>query len=113
MQKCLAIGLGANILDQNKMKGGGATTPPLPVEGLIKINKVLRVHFASLKALYICSNKNICISIRIVHRNVTCNWKTVKKGTTQGSVSGPYLFIIFLNDLDVKIGAEPAIIMCR
>ena len=49
---------------------------------------------------------------RIVHRNVTCNWKTVNKGTTQGSVSGPYLFIIFLNDLDVKIGAEPASIKC-
>ena len=27
-------------------------------------------------------------------------------------MSGPYLFIIFLNDLDVKIGAEPAIIKC-
>ena len=49
---------------------------------------------------------------RIVHRNVTCNWKTVNKGITQGSVSGPYLFIIFLNDLDVQIGAEQAIIKC-
>ena len=49
---------------------------------------------------------------RFVHRNVTCNWKTVNKGTTQCNVSGPYLFIIFLNDLDVKIGAEPAIIKC-
>ena len=34
---------------------------------------------------------------RIVYRNVTCNWKT---GTTQGSVSGSYLFIVLLNDLD-------------
>ena len=48
----------------------------------------------------------------IVHRNVTCNWKTVNKGITQGSVNGPYLFIIFLNDLDVQIGAEQAIIKC-
>ena len=29
---------------------------------------------------------------RIVHSNVTCNWKTINKGTTQG----PYLFIIIL-----------------
>ena len=27
-------------------------------------------------------------------------------------MSGPFLFIIFLNDLDVKIGTEPAIIKC-
>ena len=31
---------------------------------------------------------------------------TVNKGTTQGSVSGPYLFNIFLNDLEIKLGNE-------
>ena len=35
-----------------------------------------------------------------------CNWKTVNKGPTQGSVSGPYLFNIFLNDLEIKLGNE-------
>ena len=30
-----------------------------------------------------------------------CDWKDVNLGATQQSVSGPYLFNLFLNDLDV------------
>ena len=30
-----------------------------------------------------------------------CDWTDVNRGTTQRSVSGPYLFNLFLNDLDV------------
>ena len=30
---------------------------------------------------------------RIVHNNHFYEWKGVNKGTTQGSVSGPYLYI--------------------
>ena len=38
---------------------------------------------------------------RLVCHNTVCGWKDVNRGTTQESVSGPYLFNLFLNDLDV------------
>ena len=37
---------------------------------------------------------------RVVCNHVVCEWKDVNKGTTQGSVSGPYLFNV-LNDLEI------------
>ena len=37
---------------------------------------------------------------RVVHQGVACEWKSINKGTVQGSVSGPHLFNVFMNDLE-------------
>ena len=36
---------------------------------------------------------------RFLHSGIVCEWRMVNKETTQGSVSGPHLFNLFVNDL--------------
>ena len=58
---------------------------------------------------------------RLVYNGTVCDWMMVNKGTTQGSVSGPHLFNLFLDDLDidsnlddvsmVKYADDPTILM--
>ena len=40
---------------------------------------------------------------RVVYNNKICEWKAVNQGTTQGSVSGPHLFNLFLDDLYIQV----------
>ena len=46
---------------------------------------------------------------RVSSGNNFCTWRAVNKSTTQGSDSGPYLFNVFLNDLNTFYNDVPAL----
>jgi hypothetical protein len=46
---------------------------------------------------------------RVVYNNFQGEWKFVNKGTIQGSVSGPYLYNVFMNDLESDLHGRPAL----
>ena len=46
---------------------------------------------------------------RVVHNGTVCNWMMASKGTSQGSVSGPRLFSLFLGDLETDSNLDDTI----
>ena len=46
---------------------------------------------------------------RVVYTEFVGEWKNVNRSIVQGSVSGPYLFNIFINDLELEIDGNPAL----
>ena len=46
---------------------------------------------------------------RVVYTKFVGEWKNVNRGIVQGSVSGLYLFSIFINDLELEIDGNPAL----
>ena len=47
---------------------------------------------------------------RVIYNSFRGQWKCVNRRTTQGSVSRPYLFSIFINDLEISIDNHPALL---
>ena len=47
---------------------------------------------------------------RVCSINFECDWKPVNKRTTHGSISGPYLFNILLDDLNITLGNHDALL---
>ena len=46
---------------------------------------------------------------RVVYNGFEGQWREVNRGTTQGSVSRPYLFNVFINDLEINLEGRPAL----
>ena len=46
---------------------------------------------------------------RVVYNGFEGQWREVNRGMIQVSVSGPYLFNVFINDLEINLEGHPAL----
>ena len=70
---------------------------------LKQLRLILTSLIGAIASCLVGNSENLFIIITSVY------WKVVNKGTTQGRVSGPYLFNIFLNDLEISHNNAPAL----
>ena len=76
------------LIDNVKHSLVGETLKALPLNPYVVVNWFLS---------FLMDRKQ-----RLILKGATCKWHSVNKGATQGSVSGPHVFNLFINDLAIR-----------
>ena len=70
--------------------------------------------FTQMNEYFLVVNSKRCSFLsdrkrRVVHNGTVCNWMMARKGTSQGNVSGPCLFNLFLGDVETDSNLDDTI----